>query len=229
MKYIKQITAILAVLCMFCALSAAAYAHEIPDLTKRGSIRIELAYGGKAVSGGKLRAYHVATITENDGDYRFQTLTPYKGEKLTQKNLDSPELAEAFAGQVSGDGIAPASSKDGVTCFENLIPGLYLIVQTEAATGYSKARAFLVTLPFCDEGHYIYDVDATVKAELEPEISPSPSVSPSPSPSPGTSETKLPQTGQLNWPIPVLAVIGLGMFSLGWNLRFGKKKDDDEK
>jgi hypothetical protein len=38
-----------------------------------------------------------------------------------------------------------------------------------------------------------------------------------------TAETpKLPQTGQLNWPIPVLVVLGLAAFSIGWNLRFGR-------
>jgi hypothetical protein len=37
-----------------------------------------------------------------------------------------------------------------------------------------------------------------------------------------TPAPKLPQTGQLNWPIPVLVVFGLTVFSIGWNLRFGK-------
>ncbi len=37
-----------------------------------------------------------------------------------------------------------------------------------------------------------------------------------------TEQTKLPQTGQLNWPIPVLVIFGLTVFSIGWNLRFGK-------
>lgn len=233
MKCIRRITALLAAVCMLCMLSTTAYAHEAPNLTQKGSIRVALRYGGKPVSGGTMRAYRVAQVAEDDGDYRFQALAPYIVKELTQENLDSPELAEAFAGQVTGDGIAPVSSADGVTRFENLIPGLYLIVQTEAAPGYCKAKAFLVTLPFFDDGQYRYDVDATVKAELEPEIgpspSPSPSVSPSPSPTPGTSDPKLPQTGQLNWPVPVLTVLGLGIFALGWNLRFGRKRDDDEK
>lgn len=36
----------------------------------------------------------------------------------------------------------------------------------------------------------------------------------------------LPQTGQLNWPVPVLAVFGLVLLSAGWYLRFEKKRDD---
>lgn len=38
---------------------------------------------------------------------------------------------------------------------------------------------------------------------------------------------RLPQTGQLNWPVPVLVVFGLALISAGWILRFGKK--DHEK
>ena len=33
----------------------------------------------------------------------------------------------------------------------------------------------------------------------------------------------LPQTGQLNWPVPVLTVAGLGLFLAGWLLRFGRQ------
>ncbi len=36
------------------------------------------------------------------------------------------------------------------------------------------------------------------------------------------------QTGPQNWPIPVLAVVGLILFALGWALAFGKEKKDDE-
>ena len=34
---------------------------------------------------------------------------------------------------------------------------------------------------------------------------------------------KLIQTGQLNWPVPVLTVAGLGLFLAGWLLRFGRQ------
>lgn len=53
---------------------------------------------------------------------------------------------------------------------------------------------------------------------------PTPVVTPTPTPAP-----TLPQTGQLNWPIPLLAVAGLAVFAAGWILRFGQKKEKDEK
>lgn len=39
-----------------------------------------------------------------------------------------------------------------------------------------------------------------------------------------TNTSKLPQTGQLNWPIPVLICAGLALFVVGWLLVFYRKK-----
>ena len=41
-------------------------------------------------------------------------------------------------------------------------------------------------------------------------------------------EEKLPQTGQLNWPVPMLALAGLCLFIVGWALRFRSRKEDYE-
>lgn len=45
----------------------------------------------------------------------------------------------------------------------------------------------------------------------------------------GNNTQKLPQTGQLTWPIPVLTVSGMVLFSLGWWLCFGSRKEPHEK
>lgn len=34
---------------------------------------------------------------------------------------------------------------------------------------------------------------------------------------------RLPQTGQLNWPVPVLAILGMGLFMTGYYVQFGKR------
>ncbi|MCD8118919.1 MAG: hypothetical protein LUE29_05465 [Lachnospiraceae bacterium] len=39
-----------------------------------------------------------------------------------------------------------------------------------------------------------------------------------------TTPTTLPQTGQLNWPIPVLTICGLMLFLMGWRLRIAPEK-----
>lgn len=46
---------------------------------------------------------------------------------------------------------------------------------------------------------------------------------------PGAAAQTLPQTGQLNWPIPVLTALGLALFTTGWIMCNRKKKDGNEK
>ncbi len=220
MKYKFRIAALLSVL-LLCALSVTVYAHETPDESRKGTITVEMEYGGNAVTGGKLLAYRVARIVEEDGNYGFEALAPYEVQELSPETLNTPELAAAFAGQISGEGIAPATSEDGLVSFENLELGLYLIVQTEACDGFETLEPFLVSVPMNEGGHYVYEVNAEGKFQLHQEPEPT---TPAESPEPD-----LPQTGQLNWPIPVLAVLGLCLFSIGWALRFVRKKNGDEK
>lgn len=44
-------------------------------------------------------------------------------------------------------------------------------------------------------------------------------------PPPTPDEPKLPQTGQLWWPVPILVCCGLGMFLIGWRRRQGDARD----
>lgn len=128
-------------------------------------------------------------------------------------------------------------------------------MQNQAADGYLKAAPFLVSVPMLEDGVYIYEVIANTKVELEkiPETPPQteppqteppetePPASEPPESRPPESETteteipknpvtpQLPQTGQLNWPIPIMVVIGLILFMSGWLLYRGGKKGNYEK
>ncbi len=44
----------------------------------------------------------------------------------------------------------------------------------------------------------------------------------------GTARTKLPQTGQLNWPIPLLAIGGIFLFILGWALNRSVRRESSQ-
>ena len=54
---------------------------------------------------------------------------------------------------------------------------------------------------------------------------PTPSAQPTPAPAVDPSVPTLPQTGQLWWPVPVLACVGLLLFTLGW---FAGRREEDE-
>ena len=114
------------------------------------------------------------------------------------------------------------SVKNGKANFVGLSTGLYLIVQEKAAKGFSKLNPFLVSVPYMENGEYRYDVTAAIKSELErePESTPPPSTKP--------DGPKLPQTGQLNWPIVVGVVLGILVIAAGLLLIFKKKQEGSD-
>lgn len=230
MKYIKQIFSLFLALSLLCTASVTAYAHEVPDGSRKGTVTVEMVYDGEAVTGGTLTAYRVGQIQESDGNYAFAKTDAMAAFAGSYADITSAELAESVAAFVEENKVpaySTAKNQNGKAVFADWELGLYLIVQTEASEGYEPIKPFLVSVPMNEDGHYVYEITAEGKFQLyqEPETT-TPSKPSKPSKPP---ETTLPQTGQLNWPIPVLAVTGLCLFSAGWILRFGRKKDSYEK
>lgn len=222
MKYKKRVAGLLLCVLLLCTLPVTTYAHEVPDENKKGEITVEMCYDDKAVTGGILTAYQVGQIQENDGNYSFVKTTSMEGFSGNYGNISDPELAgdvAAFVEEKNVQACATAENEAGKVVFTDLELGVYLIVQTEASDGYELLNPFLVSIPMNEDGHYVYEVNAEGKFQLYQE----------PTTPTKPSEPSLPQTGQLNWPIPVLAVLGMTLFSVGWVVRFGKKKNSYEK
>ncbi len=194
-----------------------AHAHETPDESRRGSITVKMEYKGKPVTGGILTAYYVGSIQENDGDYSFVKTRDMAAFPGDYTSVDSPSLAADIAAFVKKNdlpGCAQAKNRNGKAVFADLELGLYLIVQTRASQGFEPISPFLVSVPMNQDGRYVYDVTAEEKFQLYQEPKPTQPIKP-----------QLPQTGQLNWPVPVLAVLGLLLFSTGWVLCFHRNRD----
>ncbi|MBQ3090470.1 MAG: LPXTG cell wall anchor domain-containing protein [Oscillospiraceae bacterium] len=221
----RGINGLLLILAVLLCLPLGGSAHDVPEERKDCSIELLIRYDGEDITGGTLKAVKVGYVDQEDGNFFFyQEMT---GEKL--EDVASPEAAQKlkefyddnkddydFYTQIQ-------TVTEGKSQFKNLTTGLYLIVQDNAAEGFSKLDAFLVGVPMMVEGEYQYHVTAAVKSELE--RTPTPVTPPAVKP----SDPKLPQTGQLNWPVPLMASAGLGLFLLGWVLCFRKKRADHEK
>ena len=202
-----------------------AYAHDVPDLSRTASVAVTLRDGGTPVGGGSLVAYRVGEIVEDDGNYGFGPVFVLEGAGFSYIDVASPQLAADLAAYVAAEGsvglVSASSAVDagGTARFEGLELGLWLVVQPQAASGYEPVTPFLVSVPVFDAatGRYVYEVDASPKVALErtPEDNPPPS--------PPNYPPKIPQTGQLNWPIPVLALGGLALVVVGVLLRRGRK------
>ncbi|MGN0479892.1 MAG: pilin N-terminal domain-containing protein [Hominenteromicrobium sp.] len=222
----NRIISLLAALVFACLLSTAVSAHNVPDKTQEGVITVTMHAGETVVPGGSLTLYQVGEVFEENGNYCFVPAADFSGCGETLDDVQSPELAArlaAYAAEKKLEGTTLPIGADGTVRFEKLEIGLYLLVQNTAAEGYAKANPFLVTVPKTENGEYVYTVDASPKVALQPEDTPAPS------PTPGPEEPNLPQTGQLNWPVPVLAAAGLLLFAAGWAMCFRRKKDTHEK
>ena len=207
----KRIIALIVSAVLLLSLCATAFGHEAPDLTKKGTITIQWKFQDKALPDGALRAYRIGTLKDTDGNFSFAALPAYKGQDLSEKNL-TPELAKKLADMVkSSDGINPTSFQNGVVTFKDLELGLYLIVQTKDISGYERIAPFLISVPLWDKDHYLYEINVSEKFEVKRR--------PSTPETPDQPGDTLPQTGQVNWPVPVLLTLGLGLIVTGTALK----------
>lgn len=217
----KHVISGLLALLFLLALPLPAAAHPVLDAQKDGqcSITVTMTYRGKALPGGTLVLYKVGDVAEEDGNYSFVPVEAIRGDFAQFGDIQSPDLA----GKLSKleDKLTPVTAlpqkvgEDGKVTFLNLPFGLYLVVQKTAASGYGKTAPFLVSVPYLYADEYQYDVTSQPKTDLKREVPTKPT---SPTTKPTTSSgggKKLPQTGQLWWPVPVLACAGLGCIAVG--------------
>lgn len=224
----KRMISLLTLLLLLGSLSMAVSADEIPDLTQKGSITFTMDWEGKPLHGGSLSIYKVADITADEADWRFELIDILQGSKLSLDKVDDPKLAKSLAELAVKYQLKESKAKiiQGKAKFANVVPGLYVVMQNagDVTKGYSPIDPFLISVPRYENGAYVLNVVADPKVPLE--TIPPETTKPTPT---KPKDPDLPQTGQLNWPVPVLAVSGVGLFALGWILFSGRKKDDYEK
>ena len=193
-------------------------------VNQKGSITLELNYEDKPIKDGFFSCIQVCDVIQEDANCYFrQLLEPTiifrdglpEVEEMYQLVIDNPTF---FIGHKVSH-----TNTTGVIKFSGLEPGLYLILQETASTGFTQIKPFLVSVPYLDaDGVYKYDVNGSVKMELERELKPENTVPPTTKPS-----EEVPKTGQLTWPVPVMICSGMTIFMIGWWLAFGRRKEND--
>lgn len=213
----RSIAPLLLALCLLVLSALPAHAVEIPDLDAQGSVRVQMKTDSTPVPGGSLTLYRVGAIVQTDTGFGFVPIGEFEGYPGTLEDLGKTTAAElakyAASNGISGEG--KTIDETGTAVFDPLEPGLYLLTQPKSGDGYLPADPFLVTLPMAQDGHYVYQVDASPKVTLHP--------APTQPTQPG--DPTLPQTGQLNWPIPVLVAAGASCLIAGVIL--GRKGKDE--
>lgn len=217
------------------------------------SITILLTDPQKNITAGgvEVSMYKVADFT----DYMKHEFTAAEEFEPIISQLDfsnaekgcTMENAEAVLSFIQENNIPAVSvvvsDENGIADFGEVEKGIYLI----DASGSEKymIRPFLVEAPLYEDGQYYNEVKASPKfltvtddssepdssSESTPDSTPDSSVSDSSKPddssTPPDHGEKIPQTGQLKWPVPVLAIAGITLIVIGYADRCFRKRDED--
>ena len=219
----RILSALLALILMSALIVHASAVHPVPDLSQNGSLTFVMDLDGTALDNGNLNLYKVGEIAEDDGNYFFQLMDEREITKESQIDENLAKEMLTLAKEMSLTKLT-APIEAGSTEFADLPVGLYVVWQDEkdATKGLFPIQPFLISVPRFQNG--TYEPNVLAKPKNAPETIPPESTEPPPPPPP-----KLPQTGQLNWPVPVMAVSGMVLFVLGWILCAGRKRTGDEK
>ena len=209
-------------------------APEMPDPDRTGSLSITFTCDGNPISGGnKVSLYKVADVIEDNG-YKFVYTENFASAGEVPEDLDAQNeaLSEKLEKIVKNKNYSASAGpveidEEGKVVFDGLNTGLYLVVhakkvQIKTADGKSVTytiNPFLVSIPQKKDGTYIYDVTT------KPKVSPAKDKKDKPDnpDEPEKRHKRLPQTGQLWWPVMLLGAAGAVSIVIGL-LR--KRKED---
>ncbi|MBQ4447879.1 MAG: Cna B-type domain-containing protein [Clostridia bacterium] len=177
----KKITLIIAMLMALILTAGAAFASPVIDPEAQGSITVNLldsADDHKPIPGATFRLYHVADIAEGI-NLAFVYTEAFEGCPASLDDVNAPGLADAvleYAEANSIPYITGVTDENGSVTFADLELGLYLIAQEGEVEGYYPIAPFLVSVPMTNpEGTaWVYDIDASPKAEAAPIVTPEP-------------------------------------------------------
>lgn len=202
-------------------------AAGFPDLNRKGTLTLVMEWDGEPLDSGKLTLYRVGDIVSAAGDDFFTPVPELKDSGISFEELRDTRLPQKLAELALQEKLDPVQApiQEGEAVFDALQTGLYVVTQKEADAcgGFEPVQPFLISLPHWNGHHYIYDRTAQPKVALE--IAPTEPTEPKPT---EPKDPTLPQTGQLNWPVPVMAVSGLILLFSGILLCTGKKARREE-
>lgn len=208
--------------------NAFAQKAELPA-NQRGTLTINISYKGNAVADGEFTIFCVATVSE-DGE-TYTATKDFEECSINFNRLDDNDLPNYIYEYVLLNGIKGTVKKvnyKGEVKFEGLEDGLYFIAQTKGTLGYEAAAPFLAEIPNYNSETNKWEYNLEAKPKVLPDSMTVPSEPTETQPETENPITMpsdmLPHTGQLNWPVPVLAFAGIILFIIGFAMYNERKK-----
>ena len=222
----KKLIAFLLLITLVFVLCTGVCASQNVDADKSCSITFLMDFETKPLDGGSLTLYRVGQINETGN--KFVLVDSLSHSDVSLDNLESPELAQTLNALAVENKLTPYTTSvvSGKAVFSDLKTGVYVVSQPDGdeIPGYAAINPFLISLPQWQNDTYVYDITASPKVPLVPSgTEPTQPTQPQ-KPTEPNSPPDLPQTGQLNWPVPLMAVVGLALFLIGFALFSSSKR-----
>lgn len=119
------------------------------DLQQKGSISVTLkdAKENKVLTNGNITLYQVAKAEIKDGNIDYLYTNGFENCQIQLNNLQDSDLAHQLENKITSSmqSITKPIDKKGNVKYVNLTTGLYLVVQTQATTGYENSCDYSIT------------------------------------------------------------------------------------
>ena len=205
-KILKTILSNLILVLLICLLQVNTYA------TTSGKIYFKAVNNTTAqpVAELKVSIYQIG-IKNDEGKFvlseGFQNCT-LNFDNLTESNIENIKL---FAKQNAKPVYTQTTDANGKFNLSNLNLGLYLCVQDSNTDQYTM-QTMLVSVPELSSQNGL-EYEVTVKPKIVNIEKKTENTATIPQ---KVTDEKLPYTGVLNWPIPILVILGIIIFCIGW-------------
>lgn len=173
-KKVKKIISIFIVIMMcftlfFCSASAA----EPVIIDKTGSIVLHLTDSktDEFIQGASFRLYFFAAAYEKSNGVGYDYVIPYDNCDMDMDNLKDAYLPihlTHFALSNDLSYVVETTNANGTVVFDNLIPGVYLIVPENNIANYHMPSPFVINIPMFDKinNEWVYDINASPKIQM---------------------------------------------------------------
>lgn len=139
------------------------------DPDRLGSITATMVHDGEPVVGGTLTLYRVAELDlSTDSGFRYTEDYADSGVALDSFGASTAVALATYTYENDIEGETKSINANGVVTFGDLEPGLYLLIQWDAADGFYHLAPFLISVPNNEGGEYVYDVTCAPKQDPVP-------------------------------------------------------------
>ena len=142
------------------------------DFTKLGSIKISIQekIDNTPIAGVELGLYHIANATSSNYNLVLEYTNEYEECPINiNEEYNLEDIIECTNNKEPN--YKETTNIEGISIFNNLKLGLYLVKQENKLTGYSNISPYLVIIPKLINNKWTYNIDSIPKTEIYKTIS----------------------------------------------------------